>query len=210
MQLLFNWFDFVTVIMIGVGVWVGRRRGMSTELLDLILWLAIVAVGGFMAPSIGTWILDVMGLSSTTSFILAYLTIGGGLWLVYFIIKRGAGEKLLSKDAFGGMEYYLGMLAGVIRFLCILLAAMAILHAPQISDEALEKKLAAQRRDLGEIYFPPFGQIQKSIFRYSLTGTTVKKYAPFLLLEPGGKGSRAHGNIYQDRQQLVDEAGGLK
>ena len=33
---LLSWFDFVTVVMVALGVWIGRRRGMSIELLDMV------------------------------------------------------------------------------------------------------------------------------------------------------------------------------
>ena len=41
-KLPFNWFDFVLVVVLVVGVFRGRKHGMSEELLPLLKWLAIL------------------------------------------------------------------------------------------------------------------------------------------------------------------------
>jgi len=109
------------------------------------------------------------------------------------------------------MEYYLGMTAGAVRFMCMLLAVLAVLNGPRISQEELSRQLATQREDLGEIYFPPFGQIQKDIFKGSVTGRTAKQYLNAALVQPASTGRTGSGdNIFRSRERLVDEAGGLK
>jgi uncharacterized membrane protein required for colicin V production len=208
---LLSWFDFVTVIMVALGIWVGRRRGMSSELLDMLLWLAIVVVGALVTPSVGGWIGRTVGFAPATSFILGYLSLAGALFFLVFLVRRGVGEKLISSDAFGSFEYYLGMGAGVIRFLCILLATLALLHAPRISQEELDRRIKVQKEDLGSIYFPPFGQIQRGIFEGSITGRTVKEHLSVALLTPKrSAGARSGENIYRARERLVDDAGALR
>lgn len=210
MQALFSWFDLVTIVMLALGIWVGRRRGMSGQVLDLILWLVIVTAGSWLNPSMGGWIRDVMGLSPGASHILAYLVVIGGVLFFGFLIRRWVGQKLMSSDTFGNLEYYLGMVAGAVQFMCILLAVLAVLNAPKISQEELDRKLASQRNDLGEIYFPPFGQIQQSIFQRSLTGRTVKRYLSAALVQKSSAAGQPSDNIYRSRERLVDEAGGLR
>ena len=209
---LLSWFDFVTVVMVALGIWVGRRRGMSAELLDVLLWIAIVVVGALLTPSLGGWLGQTVGFAPATSYILGYLTLAGTLFLLFFLIRRGFGEKLLSSDTFGSMEYYLGMGAGAIRFLCILLATLAVLHAPKTSQEELDRKLRVQQDDLGSIYFPPLGQIQRTIFRDSITGRVVKEHLDAALLEPSrSAGTRSReNNIYRARERLVDDASGVR
>lgn len=208
---LLSWFDFVTVVMVAMGIWVGRRRGMSAELLDMILWLSIVAVGGLLSPAVGNWIGGTTGLSPVASHVLAYLTLASGLFLIVFLLRRWAGEKLVSSDTFGRFEYYLGMGAGVIRFLCILLASLAILNAPKTSQEELDRKLRAQREDLGSVYFPPLGQIQREIFQGSITGRTAKVHLSAMLLQPErSSGGRNRESIFRARERLVDDAAGLR
>jgi uncharacterized membrane protein required for colicin V production len=210
-QTLISWFDFVTIIMLGAGIWVGRRRGMSAEILDLILWLGIVALGALSNAAIGSWLHRNVQFSVGTSHVLAYLLVMSAVLFLGFAVRRQVGAKLVSADTFGSFEYYLGMVAGAVRFLCMLLAAMAILHGPYTSQEELNRKVEAQRRDLGEIYFPPFGQIQNSIFKSSLTGRMVERhlYSALISTDPGsGKGPA--DNIYRSRERDVDEAGGLQ
>jgi hypothetical protein len=66
------------------------------------------------------------------------------------------------------------MVAGAVRFCCILLFFLALMHAQPINEKELAAKLKAQKEDLGSIYFPPFGDIQKSIFEESAVGKLVK------------------------------------
>jgi uncharacterized membrane protein required for colicin V production len=206
-----NWFDFVTVVMIGMGLWIGRKRGMSSEILSLALWLGIVFLGAWSNPHLGGWLARTVGFSAATSFTLAYLLVAAVLGFSAFLLKRWQGEKLVSGDVFGRLEYYLGMIAGVVRFLCILVAALALFHAPKISEQQLQAQLRAQNEDLGSIYFPPFGQIQKNIFYESLTGRFAKEHLHPLLIEVDpNAGIRSTDNIYRSRERLVEEAGGLR
>src|SRR2546422_4577368 len=39
-----NWFDLFVLVMLVVGIFVGRKRGMSLELLSVLQWLMIVFV----------------------------------------------------------------------------------------------------------------------------------------------------------------------
>jgi hypothetical protein len=123
-----------------------------------------------------------------------------------------SGEKLLGSDTFGGYEYYLGMVAGAVRFLCILLFILALLHAPQVSQAELDKQLRAQKENLGAIYVPPFGTIQRYILDGSITGRLVKQYLPAQLVcvDPSAGSGRRGETIYRTREREVDEVIGPK
>ena len=45
LDLSFNWFDLCVLAMLIVGIVIGRKRGMSLELLSVLQWLVIVFVG---------------------------------------------------------------------------------------------------------------------------------------------------------------------
>jgi uncharacterized membrane protein required for colicin V production len=204
----FNWFDIVAMILIGLGIWMGRRRGMSAELLHLLLWLGIVILAAQFNPFLGPWLAGMVGFSPTVSFVLAYMLVALGVFFLIYLVRRWQGEKLVSGDAFGSFEYYLGMIGGVIHVLCILVAVMAILHAPRVSDAQLQQQLKSQQEWAGSIYFPPFGQIQRSIFDGSITGRLVTEYLSTLLINVDPNVARASSdNIYRARERLVDEAG---
>jgi hypothetical protein len=89
------------------------------------------------------------------------LLVAGGIFGLFLALKRYVGRKLFGSDVFGAAEYYLGMVAGAVRFFLILIFALALFNAPQISDAELAKRIAAQNDSLGAIYFPPFGSIQR-------------------------------------------------
>ena len=56
-----NWFDIIAAGMVILGVFLGRRRGMSGELLDLITWLLVVFVGAWLYQPVGRLMVDTMG-----------------------------------------------------------------------------------------------------------------------------------------------------
>ena len=56
MDFSFNWFDLCVLALLIVGIVVGRKRGMSVELLSVLQWLVIVVVADvtFTKPRGGT------------------------------------------------------------------------------------------------------------------------------------------------------------
>jgi uncharacterized membrane protein required for colicin V production len=173
----FNWFDLVTLVLIGVGIYRGRSRGMSEELLDTLKWILIVVICGLVYRPAGGW------LASTVPFfsaLAAYLTI----YILFIILirlgfswlKQMTGEKLVGSDTFGSGEYYLGMVAGAVRFACYLIVAMALLNAKYISPEQLATEARSQKENFGDSYFPTLGTLQQGVFSQSTTGKFTKRY----------------------------------
>jgi uncharacterized membrane protein required for colicin V production len=204
-QLGINWFDLVFLAVIAVGIAVGRKRGMSTELLDLIQWVAIVVIGGMTYTLLGNDLAQFTGLSLTASCIFAYLLVAGAIFGVFFALKRYVGKKLFGSDVFGATEYYLGMVAGAARYFLILIFALALFNAPQISDAELAKRIAAQNESLGAIYFPPYGSIQRSVFRDSLTGRLISEQLSAQLIQVNAPASTGRDNICRRRENEVNE-----
>lgn len=202
-----NWFDLVALVMVGVGVFVGRKRGMSSELLDLIQWLLIVFVAAMASDPFGRALGDLTGFSPLSTFVMAYLLTAVLIKVLFVIIKRMAGEKLVGSDVFGNFEYYLGMVAGGIRFACITLFALALLNAKPVADAELAAQVKYQNDNLGSVYFPPFGSIQRSVFRDSFTGKVVKDYlsAQLINVDPAAGSGVSRENIGQARKREVDD-----
>ena len=95
-----------------------------------------------------------------------------GVKVFFSWIRKIVGEKLVSNDLFGGAEFYLGMLAGAVRFGCVLLVILALLHAKNITSEQLAKQAKMQKDNFGDISFPTFGSVQHDIFYGSLSGSS--------------------------------------
>ena len=201
-----NWFDLVALVIVGVGVFVGRKRGMSSELLYLVQWLLIIFLAAMASDPFGRMLADITGFSPLTTFVMAYLLTAGFIKLLFLLIKRMAGEKLVGSDVFGNFEYYLGMAAGAIRFACITIFALALLNATPVTDAELAAQVKYQNDNLGSVYFPPFGSIQRSVFRESFTGKLVKDHmsAQLINVDPAAAGV-SRENIGQARKREVDD-----
>ncbi len=207
-----GWVDLLTVGVLLVGVVVGRKRGLSEELLDLVKWLVILLVGGLLYQPLANFLfynaLDQKPVLSTMTLrMISWLTVALLIMLIFSMVKRRLGAKLIGSDVFGSMEYYLGMTAGAVRFLCMYICALNLLQAPQVPPDQLAAQLQQQEKDLGAIYFPPLGSIQKTFFEKSLTGPLVKQGLASVLIQPASGDSqdlRDDNSLARRREREVD------
>src|SRR6266404_6104706 len=89
----FNWFDLVAGAMLIVGFFVGRKRGMSLELLTVLQWMAIVFVGALACDPFGRMMAEYSGLNPTLTYITAYLLTAIGIKVLVVLFRRMTGEK---------------------------------------------------------------------------------------------------------------------
>jgi uncharacterized membrane protein required for colicin V production len=184
-QLPINAFDLVVILVLGAGLAKGRKHGMSEELLSLLTWLAILFGCAAIYEQGGRFIAAFTTMFGRLScYLLAYLGVALLVLLAFAGIKRLMGGKLLGSDIFGRSEYYLGMLAGVVRFSCVLLAGLALLNARYFSPIEVR---AMEKRDIdiyGSDFFPGLHSLQATVFDKSLTGPWIKQNLGFLLIKP--------------------------
>ncbi|HYE31978.1 MAG TPA: CvpA family protein [Methylomirabilota bacterium] len=201
-----NWFDLLAIAVVVVGILRGKKRGMSEELLDVLQWLLVVVVGAMLYKPVGNFI--------ATHGRIGYLAghmIGYAMWLVVFVLlfallKRAVGEKLVHSDAFGALEYYLGMIAGAFRYACILLFAMALLHAVYISPAERERQAVIQKESFGSVSFPTIASLQHTVFSESAVGKFVEAKFGAQLIDPISS-SGPVDSIGTRRTRLFEEAG---
>jgi len=206
MDLGFNWFDLCVAVLMIVGIIVGRKRGMSLELLSMLQWLAIVFLSAMICGPFGSMLADLSGVGPVVSYIAAYLLVAIVIKVVFVMIRRMIGEKLISGEFFGNFEYYLGMMAGLVRFACIILFVLALLNAQQVSKADLAAQLKSQQEWAGSIYFPPFGTIQRAIFEESISGRMVKEYLSDQLINVNpSAGGGARENLGRRREREINE-----
>jgi len=180
----FNWFDLALVAILIAGIFRGRKRGMSQELLTVLQWIAIVIACAITYQPIGDWLAGVSLFSTLTSYVTAYLATAAVVSIAFVLFKRAFHGKLIGSDAFGGAEYYLGMPAGMLRFACVLLAGLALLNARYYTQEEIQARKAYQNDVYGKEYFPGLQVLQENVLERSLTGPPIKKYLAFLLIKP--------------------------
>jgi len=207
-DLTYNWFDLVVFGFLVVGVFRGRKRGMSEELLAIFQWLSIVLASTHFYRPAGLFLVSITGMSRLFCYVAAYLLIALGIKLFFSFIKRSVGEKLVGSDIFGRMEYYLGMAAGMLRYACMLLMFMAFLNAKYISEAELRRVAKLQKDNFGDISFPTIGSLQQDVFKKSLVGSLTKQHLSNHLIVTGpddGQTKAAGDGIGKRREREVQD-----
>jgi uncharacterized membrane protein required for colicin V production len=188
-NLAVSWFDAVVVLVLGFGIFRGRKNGMSKEILPLFQWLAVVLVSGLFYPLVAPLLAKLATLDALTSNILGYVVLALGVFFVFSVIKRLLSSRLFGSNLFGGAEYYLGMLAGLVRFACILIFALAFLNARYYTPAQIENSKNFQEQWFGAHFFPNLYNAQDDVFKKSFTGPYVGKYLGVLLIKPTSSGA---------------------
>jgi Colicin V production protein len=177
-----NWFDLVVVITLLLGMRQGRKNGMSVELTPMMQWMCIVALGALLYRPLGDLLADSCPMEHVFCYITVYILVAIAVKCMFSGLKKMAGGKLAGSDIFGRGEFYLGMVGGAVRFLCILLAALALLNAPYYSAADIASNKAYQVDMYGSTFFPGLSAVQTQIFRESLLGSLLKDNAGFVLI----------------------------
>jgi uncharacterized membrane protein required for colicin V production len=183
-----NWFDAAVVGMLIIGLFRGRKHGMSKEILPLLKWVSLVLVCGIWYPMAAQLLVNTASLSQLPSCIFGYLLLAFVVVLVFMVLKWLLGHRTAENNLFGGGEYYLGMLSGMIRFACMLLAVLALLNAPVYTTQDIKTHDAYVKRWFGGglysgNYFPSLHTVQEEVFTKSFTGPYIKDYLGPLLIE---------------------------
>jgi uncharacterized membrane protein required for colicin V production len=209
----FNWVDLLTAVVLFVGILRGRKRGLSEEFLDTIQWVVIVVLAGLYHSVVARHLSRSSLLAQGVYNVCAYLTIVVTIKLVVAFIKRRIGDKIIGSDVFGRGEYYLGMLAGMVRFACMYCVALSLLHAPYYTEQMLAENEKMQEKNFGDIRFPTLGGLQHTFFKESATGWAANKYLATVLIQPVSPevGSlRNENSMGRKRERTVDAVLGGK
>jgi hypothetical protein len=137
-----------------------------------------------------------------------YIAVIVGFKLAFALVKKQIGEKLVGSDVFGRSEYYLGMVAGAVRYTCVLIVVFAMIGARQYSPEEIRAEDNYQLQNYGAHFFPTMYNFQRQVFESAFTGRLSRQYAPFLLIHPTApeeKGLRQSG-IARARERDFNDA----
>ena len=205
---MFGWFDLVAITMVIAGFMRGRKRGMSVEFVDVLQWLAIVGAGAVLYEPVGSFLALSAGFGKLFSYITAYVTLAILIKTICTLFKRSIGDKLVSSEAFGTFEYYLGMGAGVLRYVCMLVFFLALLNARLYTEAEYRAEDLEQKKNYESIRFPTLCRVQRSIFLDSFTGHFTREAAPFLLIA-GTPPAASLGVIKQQKDKEFNRSLGL-
>jgi len=178
-----NWFDVVLLLVLGLGLRQGRRAGLSVELIGMLQWVAIVFGCAFMYEPLGRLLAQSGSVSRLYSYLFAYVASGLVVAGLFLAIKGVLGDKLVGTDFFGGSEFYLGMVAGGVRFTCVLVVGLALLNARAYTAAEVKAHLRYQNDVYGSSFFPTLHSVQAQVFERSLAGSWIKKRFPSLLIQ---------------------------
>jgi uncharacterized membrane protein required for colicin V production len=211
-DIVINWFDFVVVAVVTIGIFRGRKRGMSEELLDLLKSLAIVVAAALLYRPVGKSVADYTHISPVSSYVLAYLAVLIVVRTLFGWLKRMVGEKLLGSDVFGSGEYYLGMVAGAGRFTCYLIMFLAVLNAAYLTPDQLAAQARRQRESFEDISFPTLGTLQHTVFTGSASGALVKQYLAheLIITTAADKNIKPADTLGRQRERAISDIIGEK
>jgi uncharacterized membrane protein required for colicin V production len=197
----FNWFDVAVIVILAFGFFRGRKNGMSREMLPALQWVALVLVCGLGYALVARLFRNATSLNQLTSDVLAYFLLACVIWVLTSIPKHKFADRLAVSNFFGGSEFYLGMLVGIVRYACILLAVLALLNAPFYTTADIEAHKAYVQRWYGGgeqgfsgDFIPSLQSVQEQVFQKSFVGPCIKKYLGPLLIntvQPDAKKSSA-------------------
>lgn len=200
-----NYFDAVVVVWLISGLVIGRKRGMSQELLPMAQWLAIAVLAGLYYHPVALLLRQYARFEPLLSNLFAYVLIGFGIHLLYLWIKDAVGEKLVGSDIFGRKEYYLGMVAGTVRFACMLIVFCALMNARIVTQAELARTEKMQEDNFSDIRLPTFGTIQQAVLFHSFTGNLVEDRARPLLIATTAPPQPKGESIAQRDERLIND-----
>lgn len=185
-----NLFDCLLVLVLIAGLLVGRRRGLTLELLPLVKWVALV-VGCAAAYRPLAELFSGAGIDRYSSNLVAYLGVALAVFLIFSRVQRRLAPRLQGSDRFGRTEYLLGMGSGFIRYGCMLTLGLALLNARAFSPEEIKESHRFQEENFGSAVFPTLYSLQDAVFERSLTGSLFRTYLGFLLISPASPNDTA-------------------
>jgi hypothetical protein len=191
-----NFFDIVAVVWLIIGLFWGRSRGVSQEWLSLLKWLGIVIAGGLLYPPLSCVIHQNTYYSVHWSNITAYLLIAIGVHVIYLRLRRIVADEFGGKKLFGRAEFFLGMMAGVARFACMLLAGLALVN-PRVVAAAEPAKTPKQHgANLFGVDILEYVEFQQDMVFESLSGNWVQSNLKSVLIATATSGRTPHdGNL---------------
>jgi hypothetical protein len=140
--------------------------------------------------------------------VTAYLLIAAVIISVTSTLRVRIGEKLVSRDIFGGGEFYLGMFSGVIRYALMITALLALLNAVSYSPKEVE---ASRKRMVANLGSDMFGWLHPAVLQdmalqSSFVGPQLRTHAGHLLISPAPvKTLASNETLSQKRNRQMDE-----
>jgi uncharacterized membrane protein required for colicin V production len=178
-----NWFDLVVITWLVIGIFRGRKNGMSQELLPLFQWIAVIIVASLTYMPAARMLVHYTGLTLLPCLLISYVFIGTMVYALLGKLKPMLDKTFQDGDYFGGGEYYMGMTSGVIRFTCIIVALLAMMNARIITKSERDATLRMQEKNFEGVRFPTYGEVQYAMLFESTSGSFIRDYMSNFLIQ---------------------------
>ncbi|MGD0816088.1 MAG: CvpA family protein [Verrucomicrobiota bacterium] len=208
----YSYFDLIVIAWLLVGIMIGRRHGLTQELLPTLQWLCVVILAGLFYAPIGSFIQQNTNgaFSHVWANVTAYVLIGFGINLLFMWLKQSVGEKLTGSDLFGRSEYYLGMLAALVRFACMVVVLCALMHSRVYTTAELAETEKVQKKNFEDVRFPTYGSFQHSVLTESYTGRLIVDHLPMVLIASSSAPRHAETMAQKNQDTINSILGGPK
>ena len=179
----FNYFDIVLVVWLIIGLLWGFKRGMTLELVPLSQWMGSVFAGGLLYRAFPA------RTFTTAPITLSFGPISRLICWSFFPPSdlHSASKETLTQICVGKIVWArrvlrLGMMAGGVRFGCVLLVGFALMNARLASSEEMAKAEKSHQHDLSRALFLHFGAFQQNVVFNSMSGHWVQSNLPSFLI----------------------------
>jgi len=180
-----NWFDILCILGLIGGFFHGRKKGMSMEFMPMLQFLTIAGLAGWYHRDVAQLAARYTKWSPLVNSYVSYFIIALVICAIFGKPKTIIAEKLLEKGTFGTMEYYFGMVAGMIAAASLIFIFMALLHGQTIGEKQYLEREKKQIDNFGQSFFPSIAKIQRSVFQQSMAGKWLKDLARPFFIDPG-------------------------
>ncbi len=204
-------FDVLLIMVFLLGCWRGKARGISEELLVFMQWLSIIAAASFLYGPVGN-VLVGGGVPRLWANMGGYVLMMIAVSVIFAVISKKVGKKLVDSDFFGDWEYRLGIVAGAIRFLCVWLTLLALLHARHFNESEIIADRKFQEKEVGVVLIPSWGMLNRMAFYNSYTGPYIRQHLSQQLITPVGLSQSAPNpnTIGKQQQRVLDDVSAPK
>jgi len=179
-----GWFD---VLVIGFMIWggiIGRKRGMSEELLDVLKWLTILMASAWGYVPLAELVNKVGHFANYWVHVGSYIAIIAIFKTLFTVLKKRVGKKLVGADLFGKWEFQLGFLAGMMRHFCMVVIFVSLANSKPVSESQVKQAESAQSELFGKNFFPSKGRLRLDILYTSFTGTLIRERLAQQIMKP--------------------------
>lgn len=180
----FSWFDFVALILLGLGVHQGRKHGMSEELFPLLTWLTVVVGTALLYLPTANLLTKFVHITRYWLVVSTYIVIAFLLHTVFTVIRKKAKDQVQKIDIFGRLEYFLGMVSGALRIFCMIVVLIALFSSKVVTEEEVRRDRAFQEKDMGISFVPTRKTVQYAVVYQSAVGNFIRTKLPALVIQP--------------------------